>query len=315
MISIQKRKISIIGSGQIGTIAAYLAGSQNVAEEVVLYDIKKGLPQGKALDISQSIAGSSQGVNVIGANEISDIKDSNVIIITAGMPRKPGMTRDDLIQINAKIIQDLANNIKQYAPNAFIIVITNPLDLMTALLLKTGNFKNNQVVGMAGELDSARFKYFLSQELKIHHSTIHNLIIGNHNDAMIPLISHTSIAGIPLQHFIDEKAISIEKINEIIERTKKGGAEIVKLMESSAYINPASSAIKMAKSYLSNLSLVFSASIDARLIDKNNEFCFIGYPVKINHQGLQTIKINLSNDEESKFNSSMSNNINMLAKL
>lgn len=298
------RKISLIGAGQIGSQLAIFAAQQHLGEEIILFDVKEGLPQGKALDIAQCLSCSNIGVKIIGTNEIEQIRKSDVIIITAGIPRKPGMTRQDLIQTNAAIIKDLAEKIKQNAPGAFIIMITNPLDIMTLLMLKFGKFRKNQVVGMAGELDSSRFQFFLSEALNVHPQSIQTMVLGSHSNEMAPMISLTSIAGIPLQNFIDAGHISQQKVNEIIERTRVAGGEIVKNMGSSAYKAPAACAIKMAKSYLQDQSLILPACAYLENEYGFNEICG-GVPVKINREGVRVVNIKLSEKDTNDLNRSL----------
>ena len=217
-----KKKISLIGAGQIGGTLAHLISIKELAD-VVLFDVAEGLAKGKALDIAQSTSVDGQNVNLTGTSNYEDTKDSDVIIITAGIPRKPGMTRDDLLGTNLKIIKQVADGIKNTSPNAFVICITNPLDVIVMALQKYSSLPKNKVVGMAGVLDSSRFKYFLSQELNIPVKDISTLVLGGHGDSMVPMDNHTTINGKEIS-----KTISKEKLDLIIDKTRKGGAEIVK---------------------------------------------------------------------------------------
>ena len=233
------KKISLIGAGNIGTILAYSISRKNIGN-VTLIDIVEGLAEGKCLDLAQSFPVDKINTKTFGTNDISKIKDSDVIIITAGVARKPGMSRDDLIETNFQVMQDIGVAIKTYSPNAFVICITNPLDAMVWSLKKISGLKKNLIVGMAGILDSARFKYFLGKELNISFENIQTMVLGGHGDTMVPLLDYTSISGIPLQKFIDNKKISNEKLDEIIQRTRNGGGEVVALLkDSSAFYSPA----------------------------------------------------------------------------
>ena len=295
-----KKKISLIGAGQIGGTLAHLISVKELAD-VVLFDVAEGLAKGKALDIAQSNAVDGFNVNLSGTNNYEDTKNSDVIIITAGVPRKPGMTRDDLLGTNLKIIKQVAEGIKKTSPNAFVICITNPLDVIVMALQKYSGFPTNKVVGMAGILDTARFKYFLSQELKIASKNIESLVLGGHGDTMVPMPNHTTIKGKPLKQFLNE-----EKLNLIIDRTRKGGAEIIKFLEKgSAFYAPAASGVEMAESYLKDFKKILPCA--AYL---NGEYgisnIYAGVPVKIGKNGVEKIiEINLSSEEKKQFNNSI----------
>ena len=238
-----KKKISLIGAGQIGGTLAHLISIKELAD-VVLFDVAEGIAKGKALDISQSTSVDGYNTKLIGTNEYKDINNSDVIIITAGVPRKPGMTRDDLLGTNLKIIKQVAKGIKENSPNAFIICITNPLDVIVMALQKYSNLPPNKIVGMAGVLDSSRFKYFLSQELKVPVKNINTLVLGGHGDTMVPMPNHTIVNGKPLMQLIKEKKITEEKLKFIIDKTRKGGAEIVKFLgNGSAFYAPAAAGV------------------------------------------------------------------------
>ena len=295
-----KKKISLIGAGQIGGTLAHLISVKELAD-VVLFDVAEGLAKGKALDIAQSNAVDGFNVNLSGTNNYKDTKNSDVIIITAGVPRKPGMTRDDLLGTNLKIIKQVAEGIKKTSPNAFVICITNPLDVIVMALQKYSGFPTNKVVGMAGILDTARFKYFLSQELKIASKNIESLVLGGHGDTMVPMPNHTTIKGKPLKQFLNE-----EKLNSIIDRTRKGGAEIIKFLEKgSAFYAPAASGVEMAESYLKDFKKILpcAAYLNGEYGISNT---YAGVPVKIGKNGVEKIiEINLSSEEKKQFNNSI----------
>ena len=295
-----RKKISLIGAGQIGGTLAHLISIKELAD-VVLFDVVDGIAKGKALDIAQSTSIDGADINIFGTNNYKDIKDSDVIIITAGVPRKPGMSRDDLLGTNLKIIKEVSDGIKNNSPNAFVICITNPLDVIVMALQKYSGLPTNKVVGMAGILDSSRFKYFLSQELKIPVKKITSLVLGGHGDTMVPMPNHTMIEGKPLNQFIKE-----DKLNQIIERTRKGGAEIIKFLEKgSAFYAPAASGVEMAESYIKNLkkTLPCAAHLNGEYGVKN---VYAGVPVVIGKNGVEKIvEINLTSKEKEQFNLSI----------
>ena len=300
------KKISLIGAGNIGGILASLISSKNLGN-VVLLDIVEGVAKGKALDINQSNAVSNSSIEIKGSNEFSDIKKSDVIIVTAGVARKPGMSRDDLIETNFKIMSKIGKAIREFSPDAFIICITNPLDAMAWTLKKVGNINKNMIVGMAGILDSARFKFFLSQEINVSMENISTMVLGGHGDTMVPLINSTSISGIPLSYFINSGLITQKKIDDIILRTRNGGGEIVSLMKnSSAFFAPAASGIEIAESYLKNQKklLPCSAYLDS---EYNCEDIFLGVPVIIGKKGVEKIlEIDFDKKEAQNFKKSIS---------
>ena len=247
------KKISLIGAGQIGGTLAHLIGLKELANEVIVFDIVSGIAKGKALDIAQSSSVDGFNVNFIGTDRYEDIKNSDVIIITAGVPRKPGMSRDDLLGINLKIIKQVAEGIKKHSPNAFVICITYPLDVMVMAFQKYSGLPTNKVIGMAGILDSSRFKLFLSQELKIPVKDIEAMVMGGHGDTMVPLLRFTKVLGKPLLDLVKEGKISEERLESINQRTRDGGAEIVKFLEKgSAFYAPAAAGVEMASAYLKN---------------------------------------------------------------
>ena len=248
-----KKKITLIGAGQIGGTLAHLIALKELGD-VVLFDVAEGIAKGKALDIAQSSPISKFNINVIGTNSYEDTKNSDVIIITAGVPRKPGMTRDDLLGINLKIIKEVAKGIKQTSPNAFVICITNPLDVIVMALQKYSGLPKNKVVGMAGILDSSRLIYFLSQELKVPVDKIKSFVLGGHGDTMVAMLGSTEVEGKSINELVEAGRISKQRLEEIVDRTKKGGAEIVKYLEKgSAFYAPAASGVEMAESYLKDL--------------------------------------------------------------
>ena len=296
-----KKKITLIGAGQIGGTLAHLIAIKELGN-VVLFDVAEGIAKGKALDIAQSSPVDGCNVSLIGTNNYEDTKNSDVIIITAGVPRKPGMTRDDLLGINLKIIKQVAEGIKGTSPNAFVICITNPLDVIVMALQKYSGLPKNKVVGMAGILDSSRFIYFLSKELDVSVNKIKSLVLGGHGDSMVAMLNHTSVDGKKILDLVEEGKIKRERLDEIVNRTKKGGAEIVKFLEKgSAFYAPAASGVEMAESYLKDLKkeLPCAAYLDGEYEIKN---IYAGVPVIIGKGGVEKIiEINLSEDEKKQF--------------
>jgi len=294
-----KKKFSLIGAGQIGGTLAHLISIKELAD-IVLFDVAEGIAKGKALDIAQSTSVDGYNVNITGTNNYEDTKNSDVIIITAGVPRKPGMTRDDLLGINLKIIKQVAQGIKKTSPNAFVICITNPLDVIVMALQKYSGLPTNKIVGMAGILDSSRFKYFLSQELKVPVKSISTLVLGGHGDTMVPMPNRTTVDGKPLNQIIKK-----DKLDLIIERTRKGGAEIVKFLETgSAFYAPAASGVEMAESYIKNLkkTLPCASYLNGEYGIKN---LYAGVPVIIGSKGVEKI-IELSLEKDEKINFDLS---------
>ena len=300
-----RKKISLIGAGQIGGTLAHLIGLKELAD-IVLFDVVSGIAKGKALDIAQSSSIDGFDVRLIGTDRYEDIKSSDVIIITAGVPRKPGMNRDDLLEINLKIIKQVSEGIKNYAPNAFVICITNPLDVIVMALQKYSKLPTNKVVGMAGILDSSRFKLFLSLELKVPVKQIEALVMGGHGDTMVPLPRYTKVSGKSLETLISEGTISKEKLNQIIQRTRDGGAEIIKFLEKgSAYYAPAASGTEMAESYLKDQKklLPCAAYLNGEYGVKN---LYAGVPVIIGSKGVEKIEeLSLNNQEKKQFEKSI----------
>ena len=299
-------KISLIGAGQIGGTLAHLIGLKELVNEVVLFDVASGIAKGKALDIAQSSSVDGFNVKFSGSDNYEDIKDSDVIIITAGVPRKPGMSRDDLLGINLKIIKQVAEGIKVNAPNAFVICITNPLDVMVMAFQKYSGLPANKVVGMAGILDSSRFKLFLSEELNVPVKEIDAMVMGGHGDTMVPLPRFTKISGKPLMDLLKDGKISEEKLESINQRTRDGGAEIVKYLEKgSAFYAPAASGVEMAEAFLKDQKKLLPCA--AHLHGEygiNNVYA--GVPVTIGKEGVERIdEIDLNENEKTEFNNSV----------
>jgi len=300
-----RKKITLIGAGQIGGTLAHLIAIKELGD-VVLFDVAEGVAKGKALDIAQSNSVDGFNINLIGTSNYEDIKNSDVIIITAGVPRKPGMTRDDLLGTNLKIIKQVAEGIKKNSPNAFVICITNPLDVIVMALQKYSGLPKNKVVGMAGILDSSRFIYFLAKELQVSTNKIKSLVLGGHGDSMVAMVNHTFVNNIPLNKLVLENKLSSEKLTEIINRTKKGGAEIVKYLEKgSAFYAPAASGVKMAESYLKDRKkeLPCAAYLNGEYGVKG---IYVGVPVIIGKNGVEkVIELKLKQDEKDNFNKSI----------
>ena len=301
-----RNKIALIGAGQIGGTLALLTGLKELGD-VALVDIAEGTPQGKALDISQAASVEKFNGNFIGSNNYDIIKGADVVIVTAGLPRKPGMSRDDLIGINTSIIETVGGNIKKYAPDAFVIVITNPLDIMVEVMQRVTGFADNKVVGMAGVLDSARFSCFLAEEFGVSVEDVRAFVLGGHGDTMVPLIRYSTVAGIPLPDLVKMGWTTQEKIDAIVDRTRKGGAEIVNLLKTgSAFYAPASSAIAMAESYLKDKRRVLPCA--AKLSGQYGvDGLYIGVPVIIGENGVERIvEIELNVQEQEMFDHSVS---------
>ena len=295
------KKISLIGAGQIGGTLAHLIGLKELANEVVLFDVAEGVAKGKALDIAQSSAIDGFDVNFAGTNNYDDTKDSDVIIITAGIPRKPGMTRDDLLGTNLKIIKQVGEGIAKSSPDAFVICITNPLDVIVMALQKYSGLSKNKVVGMAGVLDTSRFKLFLSKELNVPIKKIDSFVLGGHGDTMVPVPNRTTVDGKNLMDFVKDGKLSKEKLDSIIDRTRKGGAEIVKFVgNGSAFYAPAASAIDMAESYLKDQKKTLPCAVFLE-----NKYgvsdLYAGVPAVIGSNGIEKV-IELDLDEEEKKN-------------
>lgn len=301
----KRTKIALIGGGNIGGTLAHLIGFRELGD-VVMFDISKGFPQGKTLDISQAGAITGSDAITTGTNDYKDIEGSDAIIVTAGVPRLPGMSRDDLINVNSTVIKTVASNIKQYAPNAFVIVVTNPLDAMVYVMLKESGLPSNRVVGMAGVLDSARFNLFLANEFNVSVENVSSFVLGGHGDSMVPLVRYSTINGIPVLDLVEMGWSTKERINAIIDRTRNGGGEIVSLLKTgSAYYAPATSAIEMLESYLKDKRKILScaAYLQGEYGVKN---MYVGVPVIIGKNGVEKIvEIKLNAEEQNLFNKSV----------
>ncbi len=283
-----RNKIALVGSGQIGGTLALLAGMKELGD-VVLFDIAEGIPQGKALDLAEASPVEGFDANMSGVNDYSGIAGADVVIVTAGVPRKPGMSRDDLLDINLKVMEAVGKGIKQHAPNAFVICITNPLDAMVWALQKSCGLPKNKVVGMAGVLDSARFRYFLADEFKVSVEDVTAFVLGGHGDEMVPSVRYSTVAGIPLPDLVKMGWTTQEKIDAIVKRTRSGGGEIVNLLKTgSAFYAPASSAISMAESYLRDKRRVLpcAAYLTGQYGVKD---MYVGVPVIIGKNGVEKI--------------------------
>ena len=300
-----RTKIALIGAGQIGGTLALLAGLKDLGD-VVLCDVVEGVPQGKALDLVQASPVEGFDAHITGANDYAAIKGADIVIVTAGVPRKPGMSRDDLIGINAKIVQQVGAAIKQHAPEAFVIAITNPLDVMVMVMRDATGLPHHRVVGMAGVLDSARFRYFLADEFKVSVEDVTAFVLGGHGDSMVPLVRYSTVAGIPLPDLVKMGWTTQERLDKIVQRTRDGGGEIVNLLKTgSAFYAPASSAIAMAESYLRDKKRVLpcAAWLTGQYGVKD---LYVGVPVVIGAKGVERIvEITLNPDEKTAFDASV----------
>ena len=300
-----KKKITLIGAGQIGGTLAHLIALKELGD-VVLFDVAAGIAKGKALDIAQSSPVDGFNIKLSGTDNYEDTKNSDVIIITAGVPRKPGMTRDDLLGINLKIIKQVAEGIARTSPNAFVICITNPLDVIVMALQKYSGLPKNKIVGMAGILDSSRFIYFLSEELQVPVNEIKSFVLGGHGDSMVAMLGATEVEGKKINDLVKEGKITKEKLDQIVDRTKKGGAEIVKYLEKgSAFYAPAASGVEMAESYLNDLKKQLPCAVYL-----NGEYgakdIYAGVPVIIGSKGIEKIvEIDLTEEEKINFEKSI----------
>ncbi|WP_099866939.1 malate dehydrogenase [Pararhizobium haloflavum] len=300
-----RNKIALIGSGMIGGTLAHLAGLKELGD-VVLFDIAEGIPQGKGLDIAESSPVDGFDAKFQGANDYSAIEGANVCIVTAGVPRKPGMSRDDLLEINLKVMEQVGAGIKKYAPDAFVICITNPLDAMVWALQKFSGLPKTKVVGMAGVLDSARFRYFLAEEFNVSVEDVNAFVLGGHGDTMVPLARYSTVGGIPLPDLVKMGWCTKERLEEIIQRTRDGGAEIVGLLKSgSAYYAPAAAAIVMAESYLKDKKRVLPCAAHLSGQYGVNDM-YVGVPTVIGAEGIERIiEIELNKTEQKAFDKSV----------
>ena len=300
-----RNKIALVGAGNIGGTLALLAGLKELGD-VVLFDIVDGIPQGKALDIAEASPVEGFDASVTGSDDYSEISGADVVIVTAGIARKPGMSRDDLIGTNTKVMHSVGKGIKENCPNAFVICITNPLDVMVGILQKACGLPTNKVVGMAGVLDSARFRYFLAEEFKVSVEDVTAFVLGGHGDTMVPLERYSTVAGIPVPDLIKMGWSTEEKLAEIIQRTRDGGAEIVKLLKTgSAFYAPASSAIEMAEAYLRDKKRVLpcAAYCDGQY---GLDGLYVGVPVVLGSNGVERIvEIEMNGSERAMFDHSV----------
>ncbi len=301
-----RQKIALVGAGQIGGTLALLAAQKELGD-VVLVDIAEGIPEGKALDLDQTSATEGYNAAIKGSTDYSQIAGADVVIVTAGVPRKPGMSRDDLIGINTGIVKAAGENIKKHAPNAFVIVITNPLDVMVWVMQQVTGFAPHKVVGMAGVLDSSRFRSFLAAEFNVSIEDVYACVLGGHGDTMVPMVRYSTVAGIPLPDLIKMGWTSQERLDQIVQRTRDGGAEIVKLLKTgSAFYAPAASAIAMAESYLKDQRRILPCA--AQLTGQYGvNGLYVGVPVVIGAKGVEKIvEMQLNTEEKAMFDKSVS---------
>ena len=293
-------KVTVVGAGNVGATCADVLAYKEIANEIILVDIKEGLSEGKSLDIFQKSPINLYDTKVVGStNDYSKTKNSDVVVITSGLPRKPGMSRDDLIETNAKIVKSVTENIIKYSPDCILIIVSNPLDVMTYQAHLTSKFPRERVMGMAGILDTARFRAFLAQELDVSPKDIQSLLLGGHGDTMVPLPRYTTVAGIPVEELIEEK-----RLNEIIDRTKFGGGELVKMMGTSAWYAPGAAAAQMVESIIKNQKRIFPVCIKL-----NGEYgindCYLGVPVVLGSNGIEKIiELKLKPSEKELLNES-----------
>ncbi|HEU0118821.1 MAG TPA: malate dehydrogenase [Alphaproteobacteria bacterium] len=300
-----RKKIALVGAGQIGGTLALLAGQKELGD-VVLIDVAEGIPDGKALDLFQTSPVEGFDSKLSGGTDYSLIKDADVVIVTAGVPRKPGMSRDDLIGINTSIVKTAGEGIKKYAPNAFVIVITNPLDVMVWVMQQVTGFKPSKVVGMAGVLDSSRFRTFLAMEFNVSVEDVYGCVLGGHGDTMVPMVRYSSVGGVPLPDLIKMGWTTKERLDSIVQRTRDGGAEIVKLLKTgSAFYAPAASAIQMAESYLKDKKRILpcAAALNGEYGLKD---LYVGVPCVIGANGVEKIvEYQLNAEEKAMFDASV----------
>ena len=306
-----RKKLAMIGSGMIGGTLAHIAAQKELGD-VVLFDIVEGVPEGKGLDIAESSPIDGYDSRLRGTQDYKDIEGADVCIVTAGIARKPGMSRDDLIGTNLKVMKAVGEGIAKYAPNALVICITNPLDAMVWALRKFSGLPHNRVVGMAGILDSARFRYFLAEEFNVSVESVTAFVLGGHGDTMVPLVRYSTVAGVPLPDLIDMGWTTQERIDAIVERTRKGGGEIVALLKTgSAYYAPAASAIQMAESYLKDKKLVVPCAAHLSGQYGLNEM-YVGVPIVLGAEGCERIVEVKFNDEEREM---FENSVNAVREL
>jgi malate dehydrogenase len=314
----RRAKIALIGGGNIGGTVAHLIGLKRLGD-IVLFDVVEGMPQGKALDLIQSSPIEGFDASFKGSSDYADLKGADVVIVTAGLARKPGMSRDDLLLTNAAIIKQVANNIRKYCAEAFVIVVTNPLDTMVWVMHEESGLPHERVVGMAGVLDSARLRYFLSQEFHVSVEDVFAMVLGGHGDTMVPLMRYSTVGGVPLPELIASGYTTQEKINAIVERTRNGGGEIVSLLKTgSAFYAPASSAVSMAEAYLLNKKRVLPCAAWLKG-EYGVKDLYVGVPVVIGEKGVERIiELKLNEEEQQMFNTSVlavKNLVNQLVSL
>ncbi len=293
-------KISIVGAGNVGATIAQIIVDKALANEVVLLDVVEGIPQGKALDISQSAAIQYSDTKIVGTNTYEPTANSEIVVITAGLPRKPGMSRDDLMVTNAKIVKEATENAVKFSPNAIIIIVSNPLDIMTYVAFVNSHLPRNKVIGMSGVLDTARFKAFICSELNVSIENINTIVLGGHGDSMVPLIRYTSVGGIPISDLIPK-----ERLEALVDRTKNGGAEIVKhLKTGSAYYAPAASVVQMIDAIVNNRNRMMACCVYLNGEFGHNDIC-LGVPVKIGERGIvEIMNLQLTAEEKKAFDKS-----------
>ncbi|GAW81842.1 malate dehydrogenase [Plasmodium gonderi] len=296
-------KISMIGSGQIGAIVGQLVLMENIGD-IVLYDVMEGVPQGKSLDLKHF--STIMGINrkIIGTNNVEDIKDSDVIVITAGIQRKEGMTREDLIGINGKIMKSVAESVKLYSPNAFVICVSNPLDIMVNVFHKYSGLPYQKICGMAGILDTSRFRTLLAEKLNVSPDNVSQVLLGGHGDLMVPLERYCSVSGIPLSEFVKQGLITKDEINEITQKTRGMGAEIIKLAKSSATFSPAAAIVKMIKSYLYNESQLYTCAVYLNGVYNCSDL-YVGSTAVINNSGVKPVEFTLTQEEKELYDKSI----------
>ena len=304
-------KITIVGAGNVGATTAQIIVDQSLANDVILLDVVEGIPQGKALDIYQSAAIQNSDTKIFGTNTYEMTANSDIAVITAGVPRKPGMSRDDLISINSDIVKNSTREIVRYSPNCIIIVVSNPLDVMTYVSFVNSHFPRNKVIGMSGVLDTARLKTFICMELNVSISNINALVLGGHGDSMVPLIRYSTVAGIPLADLLPK-----ERLEELIDRTRNGGAEIVKFLKTgSAFYAPAASIVQMIDTIVNNRHRIMSCCVYLQGEYGHSDVC-LGVPVKIGRNGMEEIvPMKLTKDEQTAFDKSAEEVKSLLTKL
>jgi len=294
-----RKKVSIVGAGNVGATAAHWIAAKELAD-VVLIDIMEGVPQGKALDLLQAMPVEKRDCNILGTNDYADTANSDIVVITAGIPRKPGMSRDDLLNTNYKIMQDVVSKVVKYSPNCILIIVSNPLDAMAQAAYKLSGFSRNRVIGMAGVLDSARFRTFIAQELDVSVENVTAFVLGGHGDTMVPLARYSTVAGIPITELIEP-----DRLEQIVQRTRDGGAEIVKYLKTgSAYYAPSASAVEMVEAILKDKKKILPCAVYLEG-EYGISGLFVGVPVKLGANGLEKIiEIKLTADEQVALNKS-----------